>query len=415
MFKCRKCDIFVSEEDLFCKNCGQRLNDEAKVIVPQERNDCFNSEDTFENPEKRIGEGKKKENKSLIFKDIKVGIVIVLILLTLTLVSYTSKSILYSDEAINERTMSTFAQQEDLTYFSHGKIAMGSHAITGAFYRFNEDNPVPEKINDEVGSYLSVKGDWIYFVDSKDDRGNIYKIKTDGTEKIKLSNEQQGAFDLRLHGNYLYYKDSYEGYRLCRILLDGGSKENISNEVLSFYIQGDWIYYVSPSHLGTLYKMKLDGRDSKKVTDINGPVAYINENYIYYTAIDTKFLNNGNPGLTEQYYLYNEGPLYRVRKDGTDRELVIDDRIFNIYVRKSYIYYQPFSESISVIENRKAYRTDLNGGNKTELPLEGNFLGMVGKWIYYSAPEGYELYRTTLDFKKMQKIETDLFKPTIVE
>ena len=411
MFKCRKCGSFVNEEDLFCKNCGRKLEDEIKIIAQQEEEGFFNNEEALGKEETYGGEIEKKEDKKLRIEDIKVFAVLAVVLLILLLGSYIGKAIFQDDQSINERNMSTFAQHGRFTYFSYGSVGMSFKIVNGGFYSFAENDPVPVKFSDEVGGYIKVKGNWIYFINIKDDRGSLYKMKTDGTGKAKLSGEVAGAFDLRFTGNYIYYKDSYEGYNLCRIELDGSSKENIGDDVLGFYIQGDWIYYSTPSQLGSLYKMKLDGSDNKKVADINGSIAYINDNYIYYNEIDSEALKTYGLKQTQQYYIYSEGPLYRMRKDGTERQIIIEDKVSNVYVRGKYIYYKPSA----ITDNTEFYKVDLNGNHQVKLPLGGYFIGILDKWIYYEGPENYELYRTTLDFKMTQKIETDIFKPTLVE
>jgi hypothetical protein len=178
--------------------------------------------------------------------------------------------------------------------------------------------------------------------------------------------------------------------------------------VLSFYLQGDWIYFVSSTHPGGLYKMKLDGSSSEKITDISGPIMYINDNYIYFIGTDSETTKSNNLPEIQKYNVGNAGPLFRIRKDGRGKELVIDDKIADIFVRNDYIYYTPFATNS---ENSKLYRTDLRGKNKIEIPIKGFFWGIGDKWIYYVDNKNWELYRTTLDLKKEQKIETDIFKP----
>lgn len=357
------------------------------------------------------GEIEGNENKNLRIKDIKVFAVLAVILSILLSASYIGKAMLEGDHSVNEINISSvFAHHGKRTYFSYGRMAMDLREITGAFYTFSENDTVPIKFSDEVGNQIKVKDNWLYFISAKDG-GGLYRIKTDGTGKMRLTDESAGVYDLKLFGNHLYFKDSYNGYNLCRIKLDGSSKETISDDVLSFYIQGERIYYFSGSKLGSLYEMNEDGSDSKKVAEVDGSISYINDNFIYYNKIDSEVLKTNNLSQTQQYYKLNDGPLYRIRKDGTEKQLIIDDKIVYIYVRGNQIYYKPLTETM----NTESYTVDLNGKHKTKLPLDGSFLGILDKWIYYLNLEEHEIYRTTLDFRKIQKIETDLFKPTLGE
>lgn len=340
-------------------------------------------------------------------KDLKAFAAITAVILVLTAASYIVKSLPKDYGNANEGNLSIFAHQGKWTYLSHLTADSRFQTINGAVYKFTEDEPVPIKFSEEAAGKIKVKGDWIYYVDMKDNRGSIFKMKTDGSEKIKLCDG--GSFDFKLYGNYLYYKKYVESYDLIRIKLDGSSNETLGSDVISFYIQGDRIYYISGTQLGNLYKMKLDGSDNERVAEIGGPILYIDDNFIYYNQIDSE-ATQSKILSQEQYYTGNTGPLYRMRKDGAESEIVIDDDLTNIFVRNNYIYYKPLPTTMTNIENNDFYRTDLNGKNKTKIAIEGYFLGIADKWIYYADIKNSEIYRMTLDFKKVQKIQTDIFK-----
>jgi hypothetical protein len=345
-------------------------------------------------------------------RDTKVFASIAAVMIVLIAVSYIIKNFPQNYDNTNEDSLSIFSHQGKWTYFSHLSAGSNIDKINGAVYKFTEDEPVPVKFSEEAAGGINVKGDWIYYVDTMDMRNNtasISKMKTDGSEKTKLVDE--ASFGFRLYGNYIYYKKDSSPYALLRVKLDGSSNKTISSDVLSFYIQGSWIYYISSTHPGALYKMKLDGSSSKKIADISGPIMYINDNYIYFIETDNESTKSNNKPQIQNYYVGNAGRLFRIRKDGSEKELVFDDKIVNIFVRNHYIYYTPFSNTMDINENSKLYRTDLNGKHKIEFPLKGFFIGIVDKWIYYTDNKNGEVYRTTLDLKKEQKIETDIFKP----
>lgn len=343
-------------------------------------------------------------------RDTKVFASIAAVMIVLTALSYIIKNLPQNYDNTNEDSISIFSHQGKWTYFSHLSLDSNIEKAKGAIYKFTEDEPVPVKFSEEAAGRINVKGDWIYYVDMTDIKDNIEsisKMKTDGSEKTKLVDE--ASFGFRLYNNYIYYKKNSEPYKLFRVKLDGSSNKTISSDVLSFYIQGDWIYYISSTHPGGLYKMKLDGSSSEKITDISGPIMYINDNYIYFNETDSEIIKSYNLPEIQKYNVGNAGPLFRIRKDGRGKELVIDDKIINTFVRNDYIYYTPSTTTMDNSENSKLYRTDLNGKNKIEIPIKGFFLGIVDKWIYYTDTKNWEIYRTTLDFKNEQKIETDIF------
>lgn len=65
----------------------------------------------------------------------------------------------------------------------------------------------PERINDDESYSLNVSGGWVYYAND-DDGGKIYRIRTDGTEKMKLNDDE--SIDINLVGNWVYYRNLSE-------------------------------------------------------------------------------------------------------------------------------------------------------------------------------------------------------------
>lgn len=78
--------------------------------------------------------------------------------------------------------------------------------------------------------WVAIQGDWIYY---RNDalNGNLYKVKTDGTKKTKLNDDD--VVNINVVGDWIYYFDvksrSFAGdvYHIYRIKIDGTEKTKI--------------------------------------------------------------------------------------------------------------------------------------------------------------------------------------------
>jgi hypothetical protein len=153
--------------------------------------------------------------------------------------------------------------------------------------------------------------------------------------------------------------------------------------------------------------MKLNGGASQKICDIPGPIVFINDNFIYFKEPDALTRQSSDSAAMKASFIGSIGALYRMRIDGTESELIIPGQTTGVYEADKHLYYL----LSSAMGGRELYKADLNGENVTKLPLKGDFAGIVDDYIYYSEFKDNQvsLYRTSLDFKKVQKIENDMF------
>jgi hypothetical protein len=395
MFICPKCKRTADENDIFCRSCGIRIEFQgAEEAVDKEVDVLYNEID---------------ESISLRKRDIKVLAILSITVLIFFLAYNYNKAVGDSSSFRGVNNGTNFVSRDNWTYYTYGRVN-DDGTIAGAMCKFDDKGSESTKVVDDVANFINVKGQWIYYVslvksDFNYQNGEICKVRTDGTERTKLIGEY-GEY-LTLYKNYLYYKDTGLSPNLNRINLDDSSKETISKDVLSFYINGDFIYYISDSEPGALYKMKLSGGASKKICDIPGPIVYINDNFIYFKEREILTTQNNDNAAMKSSFMGSIGALYRMRVDGTERELIIPDKTTGVYEADKHLYYL----ISSAMGSRELYKTDLNGKNITKLQLKGDFAGIADNYIYYSEFKDNQLslYRTDLDFKKVQKIRTEMF------
>lgn len=129
--------------------------------------------------------------------------------------------------------------------------------------------------------WVAIQGDWIYY---RNDalNGNLYKVKTDGTNKTKLNDDD--VVNINAVGDWIYYFDvkrrSFAGnvYHIYKIKTDGTEKtkiyaSDISGLISTMVVKDDYIYF---DKIGEVHRMKTDGTQMTSLK-AQGEVACIDE------------------------------------------------------------------------------------------------------------------------------------------
>ncbi|MHC0037747.1 leucine-rich repeat domain-containing protein [Pseudoneobacillus sp. C159] len=140
--------------------------------------------------------------------------------------------------------------------------------------------PLRNILNQETILAGSRQGDWIYFRNDWDGQ-KLYKIKVDGTGEKKLSNDV--AVDVAVDGDWVYYSKDYTGSYLTKIKTDGTGKKVLNSDLTAnIKPYGEWVFYLNiQDH--NIYKVKKDGTKRTKVS--NTKVYQLNKvekNWIYF-------------------------------------------------------------------------------------------------------------------------------------
>ncbi|KPU44461.1 N-acetylmuramoyl-L-alanine amidase LytC precursor [Oxobacter pfennigii] len=140
---------------------------------------------------------------------------------------------------------------------SEGFIYYSGSSDYDRTYRMKLDGTGKQSvINNSVYS-LDVVGEWIFY-SRETDTGDtaIYKSKSDGTgDEILIAPR---AYKAAVLGDFVYYCNGLDGYKLYRIRTDGS--ENIrlddDNRSYGFNLAGDWLYYMNSSKGSIFYNTK---------------------------------------------------------------------------------------------------------------------------------------------------------------
>ena len=279
------------------------------------------------------------------------------------------------------------------------------------------------------GGHVAIQGDRIYYSNGIDD-GKLYTMKTDGSSKQKLCDDD--AFNINVVGGWIYYCNRIDNWRIYRIKTDGSNRQKLNNAVSSeLYVIGDKIYCeqgyseIYGEEAGR-YTMKTDGSGKQRL-GYNSPEdydslkdydnlknIYISDGKIYCTAHENDSLNlyvmkssgSGKQKLSDDirgdivaivrdriYYSTNSA-IYTIKIDGSGKQKLSDDSASSINVAGDKIYYS------NRRDNNKLYVMKIDGSGKQKLSDDSaSSINIAGDRIYYLKSFYYRsrLYTMNID------------------
>lgn len=161
-------------------------------------------------------------------------------------------------------------------------------------YRTDIEGKSKEKIADGGSDNITVIGDWVYYIDSKDLSNNIItRIKTDGTSKTSLATTTNSSQPMIISGDWIYFINT--NYEICKVKTDGTLEEKIfrpKTGATSLYgVQNGWIYYmdgVDREFEYNLMKISEANPEEIRLSDFNIDTANVVEGWIYFTETEIK-------------------------------------------------------------------------------------------------------------------------------
>lgn len=201
---------------------------------------------------------------------------------------------------------------------------------------------------------------WIYYINSSD-QNRLYRIRADGTNRAQMTSD--GVYALSIQDDWIYFT-SLQDEKLYKVKIDGTERTKISDdECFAGKVSGNWVYYVNDSDGGKLYKIGTDGTGKVKLSD-DTPTVHIQVagDWVYFISIADFNFN-----------------LYRIRIDGSGREVMIEDAR-EAFVADDWIYY------VNESDEGKVYKVRTDGTEKTRLTSEPTQSGPIvdGNWAYYA-------------------------------
>jgi hypothetical protein len=183
------------------------------------------------------------------------------------------------------------------------------------------------------GSAVS-DGQYIYYLNSSDGY-KLYKSKPDGSLKSKINDSRCGS--LNIVGDWIYYTGSFENEGIYKMKKDGSSKTLIvKSQVMGISVVNDWIYYLerdaSQSQKNDLYKIKTNGTSKTKINFGAGSslvCAYLQdivvvENWVYLSLYNK---------------VENKEQLFRIKTDGSSAQKVLSSSPRFFSIEGGWVYY----------------------------------------------------------------------------
>lgn len=204
----------------------------------------------------------------------------------------------------------------------------------GKLLRYNIDTKLSEIIIPERFSIVwNIIDDWIYYEEYE----GLYRVKTDGTNRMKLLDNNIDEFQIDSSGIYYLLLKSdltvngnhtIDGY--YKVNLDGTNRQMLINDLVSdspfsSKVYKDYIYYHQENGM---YRVKKEGTDKKKI---------INQSIEEFKIID------------DHIYYKSQGDLYSALCDGGKQEKIIEDIGLSFTKYKDNIFYLKYDKQYSVL------------------------------------------------------------------
>ncbi|MFB3165504.1 DUF5050 domain-containing protein, partial [Neobacillus sp. 179-J 1A1 HS] len=181
---------------------------------------------------------------------------------------YQIVSVDFIQERGNRIGNSQINQVGDWVYYSN-------IADYGRLYKMNVDGTQNSLLSSGMNiSNINVIDDWIYY----SQENNLYRMKTDGSQQTLMDT---GINHLNLVGGSLYYFKN--GRYLMKSKLDGSERNKIMDILLpnSMVVDGDWIYLTTDYSLN---KLKTDGSNFSTIVNDRVVSFDIEGEWIYYST-----------------------------------------------------------------------------------------------------------------------------------
>jgi|GEM_PF-1258545 len=330
---CSQCGQNNKAENKFCSKCGFKLEDSSLQMLSEEM--------SADEPQvsQTLNSRKKFSNFVVVFVAIVAFAVVVLA--TWRFAGPKLASAVGEDGATPQVAKHNVGNS--MANISNGGYCAISGewiycTIAGKLHKMRLDGKEKTKLTDENAMFINVYGDWVYYYDGGYyyEGGDIYRIKTDGTNKQLLVTVNEKGTDwedlevcrmLIVIDDIVYYD---KGDRLYSMNLDGSGTKGITpKDTGEFYIIDDIIYYRqsldTTSEIGDndaeLHKVGLDGKGDVKLLNSEQLISLIKEYSIY--IFDMQFYKN-------YFYVPNSSSLFMPDFDCTPILYRIDENVKNV-------------------------------------------------------------------------------------
>ncbi|MBN2557887.1 MAG: DUF5050 domain-containing protein [Clostridia bacterium] len=227
--------------------------------------------------------------------------------------------------------------------------------------------------------------------------------------------ESQGQLFYRSSVDKKLYGEGEAG----KLLVSDYPFDQAGNILFSINAIDGWVYFLQEPAQG-VFKVRADGSEKTKLIDEYCEYLYVADGFIYFKNIDDKLVYKAGPGgenssvlfedrvgcfclvdgyifYTEEYYL--DSRLYRVRTDGTDKELIFPERCDRVNVDGDRLF-------VIRSEDNTVWSMKSNGSDARMIEgVIARNMNVADGWIYFgNLLEGEKLYKVKTDGSGMEKL-----------
>ena len=265
-----------------------------------------------------------------------------------------------------------FCENDGYVYFAN---AYDSSSL----YRMRSDESEMEKMLYTEVSSINADGNNLYYYQGGTGSGSglgfllsttgVYRVNKQKTSDSTCLDRVNGKYVL-LADNDVYYTCASDEVSLNKISTDGKTKETLLElDILPVSVQNSTFYYLNNDNNLNLMALDLKTKTSRKVLAEDVYMPIIEGNTVYgidihdnYSLISLNItdgsktkLDDGRIDLinvTDSYIYYQTSgtapQLKRVRRDGSDMEVVAEGVYNNINATSQYVYFTQFGTSTPI-------------------------------------------------------------------
>lgn len=239
--------------------------------------------------------------------------------------------------------------------------------------------------------YAAAQGEWVFFTNYADG-WKLYRTKVDGNSAVKVA-DIPWVNHINVVGDWVYFLGEGQHHGLegiYRTRLNGlGTVMIHEGEITQMAVVGPWIYYTEGVEDGRLYRMRVDGTDRKLMTDLHFCRCFsIVGESIYFQSWN----EDGSPNIGHDC-------IWRIDLDGSNQRKLADDGGTKLLATDSWLLFEHVD---NWSERRFSWRTLQPDGSGLRVLRTGSrreWINYVAGWLYYvdGDYQGGPLYKMRLD------------------
>ncbi len=218
-----------------------------------------------------------------------------------------------------------------------GNHGLGYIRSTYGLCRMRKDGRMISSMNRNVIFSMQLIGNYIYYLSSDKNGPLFFKVSTNGKTEVQLANYSVNPACVQ--NGYIYYNGTVDNHYLYAL----DTRTDTSSEIWQgnlWYpiIDGDYIYYLNVAEHYRLCRYNQSTQEVEVLTEDRVDCYNLSGGYIYY-----------------QKNSETEPALKRMHYDGSEPEVIASGNYTNINITSEYVYFQSFASSVPM------YRTPTTG------------------------------------------------------